>query len=138
MSGEHPNGGMTEVESHYIDFIEINFPNISDTSKHLDLYELEELKDLISSPMVSEGDLQPSGNEPSSGSVPLELQDSQVCKSERGHIPRRHFEIERDVFMCSPIDEEEPTSIKEALSSSTGNEWLDDEMSSLAQTKVWE
>uniref|UniRef100_A0A2N9HTU8 Reverse transcriptase Ty1/copia-type domain-containing protein n=1 Tax=Fagus sylvatica TaxID=28930 RepID=A0A2N9HTU8_FAGSY len=42
MYGEHPNGGMTEIESRDIDFIETDFPSIGNANKDLDLYELEE------------------------------------------------------------------------------------------------
>uniref|UniRef100_A0A2N9HSX5 Reverse transcriptase Ty1/copia-type domain-containing protein n=1 Tax=Fagus sylvatica TaxID=28930 RepID=A0A2N9HSX5_FAGSY len=40
--GEHPNGGMTEIESRDIDFIETDFPSIGNANRDLDLYELEE------------------------------------------------------------------------------------------------
>lgn len=39
MYGEHPNGGMIEVESCDKDFIETDFFRISDTNGSLDLYE---------------------------------------------------------------------------------------------------
>jgi transposase InsO family protein len=42
MYGEHPNGGMTKIESCDIDFIKTNFPSIGDANRDLDLYELEE------------------------------------------------------------------------------------------------
>uniref|UniRef100_A0A2N9HFT4 Integrase catalytic domain-containing protein n=1 Tax=Fagus sylvatica TaxID=28930 RepID=A0A2N9HFT4_FAGSY len=42
MYGEHPNGGMTEIESRDIDFIETDFPSIGNANRDLDLYELEE------------------------------------------------------------------------------------------------
>ena len=37
MYGEHPNGGMTEIESRDIDFIETDFPSIGDANRDLDL-----------------------------------------------------------------------------------------------------
>ena len=53
MYGEHPNGGMTEIELHDIDFIETDFPNIGNANRDLDLYELEEDKGTL--PSSSEG-----------------------------------------------------------------------------------
>ena len=35
MYGEHPNGGMTKIESHDIDFIETDFPSIGDATEIL-------------------------------------------------------------------------------------------------------
>ena len=75
MYGEHPNGGMTEIESRDINFIETNFPSIGDAIRELDLYELEEDEGTLSSlseggrlvprPVIaedSESGLQPSGS----------------------------------------------------------------------------
>ncbi|KAF8393840.1 hypothetical protein HHK36_020038 [Tetracentron sinense] len=75
MYGEHPNGGMTEVESRDIDFIETHFPSIGDANKDLDLYELEEDEvillssnkggELVPRPVIAEdsgSSLQPSGS----------------------------------------------------------------------------
>uniref|UniRef100_A0A2N9GLJ0 Integrase catalytic domain-containing protein n=1 Tax=Fagus sylvatica TaxID=28930 RepID=A0A2N9GLJ0_FAGSY len=105
MYGEHPNGGLTEIESHDIDFIETDFPSIGDANRDLDLYELEE----------DEGTL------PSSS----EDQDSQACRvSSRDHIPRRHFEIEGNVLLYDAKDVDEPASFSEALHSPDRDEWM--------------
>ena len=53
MYGEHPTGGMTEIESRDIDFIETDFPSIGDANRDLDLYELEEDEGTL--PSSSEG-----------------------------------------------------------------------------------
>ena len=53
MYGEHPNRGMTEIESRNIDFIETDLPSIGDANKDLDLYELE--KDEGTLPSSSKG-----------------------------------------------------------------------------------
>ena len=53
MYGEHPNGGMTKIESRDIDFIETYFPNIGDANRDLELYELE--KDEGTLPSSSKG-----------------------------------------------------------------------------------
>jgi len=41
MYGEHPNGGMTEIESRNVDFLEDEFPSIGEIKKDLELYELK-------------------------------------------------------------------------------------------------
>uniref|UniRef100_A0A2N9F6S1 Integrase catalytic domain-containing protein n=1 Tax=Fagus sylvatica TaxID=28930 RepID=A0A2N9F6S1_FAGSY len=148
MYGEHPNGGMTEIESRDIDFIETDFPSIGDANRDLDLYELEEDEGTL--PSSSEGgglvpcpviakdsgsDLQPSG------SITLD-QDSQARRvSSRGHIPRRHFEIEGNVLLCDAKDVDEPASFSEALHSPDRDEWMtamQEEMSSMDKNNVWE
>uniref|UniRef100_A0A2N9ERH0 Retroviral polymerase SH3-like domain-containing protein n=1 Tax=Fagus sylvatica TaxID=28930 RepID=A0A2N9ERH0_FAGSY len=104
MYGEHPNGGMTKIESRDIDFIETDFPSIGNANRDLDLYD--------------ESDLQPSG------SITLD-QDSQARRvSSRGHIPRRHFEIEGNVLLCDARDVDEPASFNEALHSPDRDEWM--------------
>ena len=40
MYGEHIDGGMIEIESHDVDFIEDDFPSISEAKQNLQLYEL--------------------------------------------------------------------------------------------------
>jgi len=42
MYEEHPNGDMTEIESHNVDFLEDEFPSISEIKKDLELYELQQ------------------------------------------------------------------------------------------------
>jgi len=61
--------------------------------------------------------------------------------SERGRIPRRYFQIEDEVFLCTPLEVDEPTSFKGAVNSPNQKEWMDaikDEMDSMARNKVWE
>jgi len=41
MLGEHPNGGMMEVDSRNIDFLEDEFPSIGEIKQDLQLYELQ-------------------------------------------------------------------------------------------------
>jgi transposase InsO family protein len=148
MYGEHPNGGMTEIESRDIDFIETDFPSIGDANRDLDLYELEEDEGtlpsssegggLVPRPIIAEdsgSDLQPSG------SITLD-QDSQARRvSSRGHIPHRHFEIEGNVLLCDAKDVDEPASFSEALHSQDRDEWMtamQEEMSSMDKNNVWE
>ncbi|KAK2976693.1 hypothetical protein RJ640_013949 [Escallonia rubra] len=124
--------------------------SIGDASKNLDLYELEEVEATLPSPNeggelvphldVAEdsiSDLQPSGSIPNSGSTPqgpLGQQASQICRGAREKVPRRRFEIDGEILMCTPTDEDEPTYVEEALSSSASNEWMiamKDELSSM-------
>ncbi|GAV76144.1 hypothetical protein CFOL_v3_19619 [Cephalotus follicularis] len=132
MYGEHPDGGgMTEVESRDVIFLENEYPNLGETSKNLNRFESEDSGSIL--PSLSEGganipypiandnrsDPQSSGSIPDNKSVsPQNIQDSQVRKSKRGNIPRRHFEIEGNkILMCAIASEDEPASIREALSS---------------------
>ena len=100
MYGEHSDGGMTEIESYDVNFIEDDFPSISEAKEDLQLYELQELEGVI--PTLGEGgesqlhpeiakdsgsDLAPSGSKP----LDSDTQGSKVRRSERGTIPRHHF-----------------------------------------------
>ncbi|KAL0456748.1 UNVERIFIED_CONTAM: hypothetical protein Slati_1014000 [Sesamum latifolium] len=42
MYGEHPDKGMTEIESRDVDFLEEDFPSISEVKGNLELYELRD------------------------------------------------------------------------------------------------
>lgn len=44
MYGEHSDGGMTEIESRDVNFIEDDFPSISEAKQDFQLFELQELK----------------------------------------------------------------------------------------------
>ena len=64
-----------------------------------------------------------------------------IRRSERGRIPCRYFQIEDEVFLCTPLEVDEPTTFKEAVDSPNHKEWMDtmeDEMDSMARSKVWE
>ena len=41
--GEHPNGGMTEIDSRNVNFLEDELPSIGAIQKDLNLYELQQL-----------------------------------------------------------------------------------------------
>jgi len=65
----------------------------------------------------------------------------QLRRSERGRILRRYFQIEEEIFLCTPLEIEEPTSFQEAIDSSNHKEWMKamrDEMDSMVRNKVWE
>ena len=100
MYGEHFDGGMTKIESRDVNFIEDDFPSISEAKQDLQLYELQELEGVI--PFLGEGgesqlhleiakdsgsDLAPSGSK----LLDSDTQGSKVRRSERGTIPRHHF-----------------------------------------------
>ena len=42
MYWEHPNGGMTEIESRNVDFLDDEFPSVGEIKKDLELYELQQ------------------------------------------------------------------------------------------------
>ena len=114
---ELPDGGLTEIESRNVDFIEHDFPSRGDVRKDLELYDLTESQE-VNAPILSEGrDLQPipmvaedSGSKlPPSGSSPLEDDDSEdplPHRTQRVSVPRRRFEIEGETFMCGLREED--------------------------------
>jgi len=60
--------------------------------------------------------------------------------SEHGRIPRQYFQIEEEIFLCTPLEVNEPISYQEAIDSPNYKEWIDvirDEMDSMARNKVW-
>ncbi|XP_020112140.1 uncharacterized protein LOC109726761 [Ananas comosus] len=100
MYGKHPDGGMTEIESRDVDFLENDFPDIGENEA---LRPHEEIaQNSGSGPMVS-------------GSVPIDhgLQSPSLRRSRRGGVPRRQFEIEEESFMCASTDLDEPASYAE-------------------------
>jgi len=42
MYGEHPNSGMTDIDSHNVDFLEDEFPTIGEVKKDIELFELHQ------------------------------------------------------------------------------------------------
>jgi len=42
MYGEHPNGGMREIDSRNVDFLEDEFPTIGEVKKDVKLFELQQ------------------------------------------------------------------------------------------------
>ena len=42
MYGEHPNGGMTEINFCNVDFLEDEFPTIGEVKKDVELFELQQ------------------------------------------------------------------------------------------------
>jgi len=45
--------------------------------------------------------------------------------SECGRMPRRYFQIEEEIFLCAPLEIEEPTSFQEAIDSPNHKELME-------------
>ena len=64
---------------------------------------------------------------------------SPLRRSEHRRIPRRYFQIEEDIFLCTSLEIDEPTSFQEATDSPNYKEWMEamtNEMDSMARNKV--
>ena len=77
----------------------------------IDFFEVDESHEGALNPdREDESDLLPSKSVPLSGSVLLGT-DSKATflrRIQHGNIPRRHFEIEGEAFMCAPQEADEP------------------------------
>ncbi|KAL0316519.1 UNVERIFIED_CONTAM: Retrovirus-related Pol polyprotein from transposon TNT 1-94 [Sesamum radiatum] len=112
MYGEYPNKGMTEIESHDVDFLEEDFPSISEVKGNFELYELRD----------------PQGG----ASITVEANVEEYLPS---------VQIEGESFMWASVDIDEPATYEEAVTSPNANEWITamkEEMSSMAKNNVWE
>ncbi|KAL0282692.1 UNVERIFIED_CONTAM: Retrovirus-related Pol polyprotein from transposon TNT 1-94 [Sesamum radiatum] len=148
---EHPDKGMTEIGSRDVDFLEEDFPSISEVKGNLELYLLRDPQggasitvegETPNSYPVIDGDNE---SDPKlSGSCSLEehnSQNPQMRRSKRGGIPRRLYEIEGESIMCASVDIDEPATYEEVVTSPNANEWITEmkeEMSSMAKNNVWE
>ncbi|KAL0286290.1 UNVERIFIED_CONTAM: Copia protein, partial [Sesamum calycinum] len=129
MYGEHPDKGMTKIESRNVDFLEVGASIIIEgETPHF--YP------------VIDGD---NGSDPKlSRSCSLEehnSQNPQMRRNKHGGIPRRQYEIEGKYLMCAVVDINEPTTYEEVVTSPNANEWMTamkEEMSSMAKNNVWE
>ena len=147
--GEQPDGSVTELESHDVDFIESEFSNIGEVEKNLTLYKMMDQEGGAPSRLVEDKEEIPetlrdngSDSQPS-GSTALEVdpQQPQPRRSNRGNIHRRHFEIKGEVFMIASQDDDEPKTVQKAFSSSVSDEWMkvmNDEMESMRTNQVWD
>jgi len=124
-------------------FLEGEFPRKGDIHDIDRFFEVDESHEGTLNPdREDESDLLPSGSIPSSESVPLGTHSEAIFlrRSQRGNIPRRHFEIEREAFMC-PQEVDEPKTYQEAMKSPTSKEWklaMPDEMESMRKNQVWD
>ena len=69
--GDHPDGGLTEIESCDIVFLKDDYPSIGEVKRDLELYELEEPQDNAPQSPELEVEMQPiSETVENSGSTP--------------------------------------------------------------------
>lgn len=81
-------------------------------------------------PIDSGSDMQPNRSTPPESNS----QDVYLSRSGHGNIPRCHFGIEGESFMCTPLDVDELASYHEALSLANSKTWIaimEDEMDSM-------
>jgi hypothetical protein len=87
MFGEHPDGGVTNIVSCDVEFMENDFPSRGDVGQILELYEMVESWDdtPTTNPWDSGREITPSG----SGPQPQEddSQSPQLRRSQRGNVP---------------------------------------------------
>ena len=132
-----------------MDFIEDDFPTRGEVDRNLQLYETlgqEEgaLSGLVENEKEIPQTLRDSGSDlPPSGSISLvkDSQQPQLRRSKRGNLPRRRFEIEGEAYMIAPHDDDEPTTVQEALSSSAKDVWIkamNDEIELMKTNQVWD
>uniref|UniRef100_A0A2N9FG52 Integrase catalytic domain-containing protein n=1 Tax=Fagus sylvatica TaxID=28930 RepID=A0A2N9FG52_FAGSY len=108
MLGEHPDGGVTEIVSRDVEFMENDFPSKGDVGQSLELYEMVESWD--DTPATNPGD---SGRE-------ITLRESFISAAQDDTEPRSY-----DEAMSSPACNEWMTAMK-------------DEMESMRTNQVWE
>ena len=154
---------MTEIESRDVNFLENEFPKRGKVNRDIRFYELDNLIEdsNLNTPLDVNVDLSgtsvPSGSETSLDvnidlprpSVPNEsndivettLLDLPSCRSNRGNVPRRRFEIEGEAFMVASHDTDEPKNVNEALKSPDKELWIKamkEEMDSMKSNHVWD
>ncbi len=87
MLGEHPDGGVTEIVSRDVEFMENDFPSRGDVGQSLELYEMvESWDDTLTSNFGDSGrEITLSGSDPQ----PQEddSQSPQLRRSQRGNVP---------------------------------------------------
>ncbi|KAL1209598.1 Retrovirus-related Pol polyprotein from transposon TNT 1-94 [Cardamine amara subsp. amara] len=144
---EQTDGSVTEIESRDVTFLENDFPKRGEIDKE---FHLRGLIDLTDTPTIQPMKVDASSNElpQLSGrntlvdnSSMMKLQEFELRKSNRGKIPRRHFEIEGEAFMVALHDDLEPKSVYEALSCPNSDEWngaIGKELESLKVNHVWD
>ncbi|WRX12315.1 Integrase [Theobroma cacao] len=112
MYGEHLDGGLTEMESRDVDFLEDDFPTIGEVKENLELYEMEEPQENVSQHEEMNVETHPiQETVEASGSTPI------------------------------LVDVDEPSSYEEALNSPSSDKWLttmEYEMKSMTENQVWE
>ncbi|XP_050133179.1 uncharacterized mitochondrial protein AtMg00820-like [Malus sylvestris] len=80
-------------------------------------------------------------NTPNDGSIPSEILGHTIRRRKKGHIPKLHFEVDGEAYICIPSEEDKPTSYKEELFSTAKEKWItamEEKMSSMDKNIVWE
>ena len=122
MYGEHSNRGLEEIKTLNVKFLKDAFPNVGEVKWDLELYEYHLLveKGIECSLITKECGCQllTTVNDLLSGNI-QNSEHSQVYRSEKGKIPKHHFVIEMEAYICSSLEIEldEPTSYQKALAS---------------------
>ena len=115
--GEHIDGGMTELESRDVTFIEDEFSSKCDIDKRVQIEELEDQDITITPNQISKDQRRlymTSGSDPNVELVP---NDPPTRRSNRTIIPCHCFKIEGEAFMIAVHDSDEPKNVNEALTS---------------------
>lgn len=136
--GEQDSGIVTKVESHDITFIENDFPKQGEIGQDLSLYEITDQTasatnlqiDLSGSHFVGNGSVpifkdtlsksnsfDIAGQSGSNLSIDKSIYQSQPRQMSHPQVLRRRFEIEGEVFVVTP-DDEEQRNINEAFTCS--------------------
>ena len=138
---EHIDGGMIELESRDVTFIEDEFPSKGDIDKSVQIEELEDQDITITPSQISKDQPRSSTTSGSDTNVGLVPNDLPTRRSNRTIIPRRCFEIEREAFMLAVHDSDEPKNVNEALMSHAKEQWIkamEEEMESMKVNYVWD
>ena len=147
--GEQADGSISELESRDVTFLENDFPQRGDITSDLDLFEIDE-SDTSTAPLQlipqvedNHEEFHPSGSE-RNVNIP---EEGQLRRSVRTPVPRRRFDIESEALILQGEEamvqfpgEDEPKTIKEALSSPASDKWknaMEEEMESMKVNNVW-
>ena len=103
MYGKHTNGGMTEIDSHNVDFLEDEFPTISEVKKDVELFELQQ----NIQPSFSEGENLDSNQVIEDGMPPLSKGDREDLSAQENVI-RPRFPIHEESQPASEVHPQSP------------------------------
>jgi len=102
MHGEHPNGGMTEIDSRNVDFLKNEFPTIGEFKKDVELFELQQ----NIQPSFGEGESLDSNQVTEDGMPPLSEGNEEDLPAQENEIhPRSPIHEE-----SQPVSEVRPQS----------------------------
>ena len=108
MYGEHPSGGMKEIDSRNVDFLEDEFPTIGEVKQDLQLYELQpnlplgEGEDMYTNRITEDREFFPdAGN---SGSIPIPADSGSVPIPIEGSLSAQDAQPENEEDPQSPVN----------------------------------